>query len=76
MTQGIEGRLIGNTFHLNPIGFFQLMLWIGDARLCRAVIGQDHQAFAVAVQPTCGIKAGRVDVRSQGRMFCTICGRC
>lgn len=72
MTQGVEGLLIWNTFHLNPIGFFQLMLWIGDACLCRAVIGQDHQTFAVAVQPTCGIKVGRVDVGSQGWMLCTI----
>jgi hypothetical protein len=72
VTEGIQGRFIGDTFHLHPIGFFQLVLRIGDARLGRSMIGQDHQAFAVAVEATGRIKAGSTDVFRQSGMVCTI----
>ena len=72
VAEGIQGWFIGNAFDLHPIGFFQLVLRIGDARLGWAMIGQDHQAFAVAIETTREIKAGRTDVLRQGGMVCTI----
>ena len=58
------GRL---AFDLDEIGLGQLEPRIGDARLQPAVVGQQQQPFAVAVQPAGGIDAGHIDEVRQRR---------
>jgi len=65
--QSFELRVGGNAFHLDPIGLFQLVLGMRDARLQRAIRGQHHQAFAVGIQPPGGVDVRHVDKLLQRR---------
>jgi hypothetical protein len=47
--------------HLHPVGLGQLVLGVGDPRLQATVVGQQQQAFAVAVQAPGRVDAGDVD---------------
>ena len=51
-------------FHLDPIGLGHFVLRIGNARLQTAVVGQQKQALAVAIQPPCWI-----DVRDRDEVL-------
>ena len=63
----IEAGLRNVALDLDEIGFRQLELGIGDPRLQPAVIGEQEQALAVAVEPPRRIDAGDVDIVRQGR---------
>src|SRR3546814_7750927 len=55
------------TLDLHQIGFGHLVPRRRNARLQRAVVGQDQQAFAVAVEPSGGIDPRHVDIVRQRR---------
>ena len=52
---GCVGRL---ALDLHPVGFWQLVLGLGNARLQLAIVGEQQQAFAVGIQPPGDIDAG------------------
>jgi len=49
-------------FDLNPIRLGHLVPGVGDARLPRSMVGEQQQAFAVAVQAARRVQAGLIDV--------------
>ncbi len=64
----LDERIIGNrALNLNAVDFGQLVPRIGNARLQPPVVGQDHQPFAVHIEPARGINPGHVDKVGQGR---------
>lgn len=56
--QLFQSRAVRNALDLYPVGLGPLVARVGDALLQAAVVGQHHQALAVAIQAT-----GRVDIR-------------
>lgn len=56
--QPFQRSAVRNTLDLYPVGLRLLVARVGDALLQAAVVGQHHQALAVAIQA-----AGRVDIR-------------
>ena len=61
MFAGLDNRkvgvVVGAAFHLHQVGLAGLVVGVGDGVLQLAVVGQQHQAFAVIVEA-----AGRVDL--------------
>ena len=49
------------SFYLHKVGFRQFEIRRCDARLQGAIVGEQHQAFAVEIEPAGGIDAGQVD---------------
>jgi hypothetical protein len=59
--EGFQGGGIGDALDLRPVGFRDLVLRIGDARLQGAVIGEDQEALGIIVEPAGGVDAGDGD---------------
>ena len=56
LPQGLE-RLVGRrAFDLHAVALGERRARLADARLPRPEVGQQHQAFAVEVEPSCGIE--------------------
>ncbi len=53
--------LCGFAFDHHPVCFFDVMFWVGQSFDERAVVGEQEQAFAVAIQSPCGVDVGDVD---------------
>jgi hypothetical protein len=62
----VYGRPCGKTFDLGQIGLPGLALWRSQTMGKPTIIGQQQQAFAVAIEASCWIKAGFLDVVGQG----------
>ncbi|MCY1437708.1 hypothetical protein D9M71_538810 [compost metagenome] len=62
IAQALQLLVARLAFHLHPVGLGQLVLGVGDARLQPAIIGQQQQAFAVAVQSPGRVHARDIDV--------------
>ena len=65
-----ERGLGRRAFDLRPIDLRELVARVRDARLQRAVVGQQQQAFAVGVEPARGVDVRDLDVvreRALGR---------
>src|SRR5258708_6404076 len=63
--QAVECMRAGNAFHLHPVRPGMLKLGVGQAVLERAVVGEEHQAFAVAIETAYRIHALYRDITSK-----------
>ncbi len=61
--------LIDQSFHLRPVDLAQLHPRMADAVLQGAVVGEQHQPFAVVIQPAGRIDLGNGDVVGQAGLF-------
>jgi hypothetical protein len=57
--QPVERFLSGCAFHLCPIGLGQFVFRVGDAGLQGTIVGQQHQSFAIVVEPAGGAYIGQ-----------------
>ncbi len=64
--QGSQLLFARDPFHLHPVGLGGLLPWLGEARLQLAVVGEQQQPLAVAIEPPCGVDAGFPDVILEG----------
>ena len=64
--QGGQFLLARDPFHLHPVGLGGLLPRLGEARLQLAIVGEQQQPLAVAIEPPCGIDAGLFDVILEG----------
>ncbi len=64
--QGGQFLLARHAFHLYPVGLGGLLPRLGEARLQLAVVGEQQEPLAVAIEPACGIDAGLGDVILEG----------
>jgi hypothetical protein len=61
-----QGGFVGQTFNLHPVDFGEFVLGFGDVVLEPSRVGQDHQPFAVEVQPSGGVDVRHGDVIREG----------
>jgi hypothetical protein len=52
-----QGLLRLDALYLHVVGLRQFVVRIGQAMDELAVVGEDEQAFAVVIQPACGVNA-------------------
>ncbi len=64
--QGGQFLFARDPFHLHPVGLGGLLPRLGEARLHLAIVGEQQQPLAVAIEPPCGIDAGLFDVILEG----------
>jgi hypothetical protein len=68
--QGLQGVFIRFAFHLYPVGLGQFVAGMADTVLQIAVVGEDHQALAVAIEAAGGIEPLVGDkIRQGGAVF-------
>ena len=70
IAQGIDRGGVGRAFNLGDVGFGHFVFGMGDLGLEFAIVGQEQQALAIAIQPTSGINARDVDKIGQGLARC------
>lgn len=61
LTKPINCVVARISLDLSPVGFAGLVRWIADLGLQRAIVGQNQQAFAVAIKPARRIHARYID---------------
>lgn len=64
-SQRFQCGIVGRAFDLRPVGFREFVFRFSDARLQRAIVGQEQQAFAVVVEPPGSAYPGQCNVIGQ-----------
>ncbi len=66
LLQACDLFCLWNSFDLYQVGFPGFIAWVAEALLQLAIVGEQQQSFAVAVESAGGIDCGDVDIVSQG----------